>query len=70
MSGTKTAFPQITPDMIVDGQPGLSRFEYAAIHIMAGIAASPINYSSVQDGVSDALIAAEALMKELDKRDG
>ena len=65
------AMPNITPDMIVNGGPGLTKREYAAIHILAGIMANrPLQEVLSEERKSYASIAAheaDNLFIELDK---
>ncbi len=64
--GNRPAFPNITPDMNVDGGPGLSLRQYYAGQMMAALIQKNNGYT--HDRIAEeSVICAEALIAELEK---
>lgn len=62
-NSTKPAHPIVLPSRVCDA--GLTKREYAAIHILAGLSSKPIH--TYDSAAEESVRLADALFKHLDK---
>ena len=69
MSDGGPAFPNITPDMNVDGGPGMSLRDYFAAHALSGwlATASQVDELKPEKEAEMAYRLADAMLKEREK---